>query len=536
MKKKSLQLQNFSFNFFVLLSLSSFICGCDDWNLEKKTYPICENSSAILRYNISENLTGTFTLDSLKGVEVPIEWIVNNTKLTQTGTRVTYTFPSSGSYYISLKLTNKCGDVFNQGYSINVSNINFLVSSPNVLTTNSANFVYQISGSEISRISSLGICYSSNTSSPSVTTGTSIVQSVIPLANKLYSFKTSNLASGRTYFYRPYAVTPLGVIYGGVNSIQTPAYVQGSITKATPPFSGREGVISFAIDEKIYVGLGKDGTGKMLSDFYEYDLTKNSWSRKADFPGLPRRNSSSFVINGIAFVGLGFRGGSDQSNPNSLTNEGQDFWKYDPSTNKWTQITTFPGAGRAFAASFSIGGKGYISSGESTKNWGNVRHTYYSDTWEFDPTTELWVQKAPFGGGLRSRVTNLSISYKGYIGGGKILEPSVGYYTGQTTDANDLWEFDPLKNLWTKVNLPSGYNITTIAFSIQDKGYIGFTNSNGLLTLYSYGNSSIFSQAIGLNTSLIRTGMLITATNNSGFLGLGLKDNFLYNDLYMINP
>lgn len=536
MKKRTLQLYNIYYPFYILLAISSFLTGCEDWNLEKKTFPICENSSAILRYNITENLFGTFTLDSLKGATEPIEWVVNNVKLTQTGTKVTYTFPSSGSYYILLKLTNKCGDVVTQGYSINVSNINFLILSPNILTTNSVNFVYQVSGTEISKINSFGICYSSNTSSPTITNGISIAQTGTPSENRQYSFKTSNLTSGRTYFYRPYAVTSLGVTYGNVSSVQTQAYVQGSFAKATPPFRGREGVVSFAIDEKVYVGLGRDGTGKLLSDFYEYDLTKNVWSKKADFPGLPRRNSSSFVINGIAYVGLGFRGGSDQSNPNFLTNEGQDFWKYDSSIDKWTQITTFPGAGRAFAAGFSIGGKGYIVSGESTKNWGNIRYIYYSDTWEFDPTTELWTQKASFGGGLRSRATNLSIPSRGYVGGGKILEPNVGYYTGQTTDANDLWEFDPLKNVWIKVNLPSGYNITAIAFSIQDKAYIGFTNSSGLLTLYSYTNSSIFSPIIGLNTSLMRTGLLTTATNNSGFLGLGIKDNFLYNDLYMINP
>src|SRR4249919_3048148 len=62
---------------------------------------------------------------------------------------------------------------------------------------------------------------------------------------------------------------------------------------------------------------------------------------------------------------------------------------------------------RGSAVSFSIGNKGYIGTGDS-----------YNDFWEYDPATNVWTQKADFGGKGRDWATGFSIGNKGYIGTG----------------------------------------------------------------------------------------------------------------------
>ena len=52
---------------------------------------------------------------------------------------------------------------------------------------------------------------------------------------------------------------------------------------------------------------------------------------------------------------------------------------------------------------------------------------YFADFWEYDPSTNVWTQKADFGGGARSGAVGFSIGSKGYIG---------------TGGANDFWEYD----------------------------------------------------------------------------------------------
>src|SRR5438874_13312750 len=73
----------------------------------------------------------------------------------------------------------------------------------------------------------------------------------------------------------------------------------------------------------------------------------------------------------------------------------------------WTQKPDFGGGERSGAASFAIGGKGYIGTGLSLK-----------DFWEYDPVTNAWTQKADFGGTARSNAVGVSIGSKGYIGTG----------------------------------------------------------------------------------------------------------------------
>ncbi|HEU4574718.1 MAG TPA: kelch repeat-containing protein, partial [Chitinophagaceae bacterium] len=197
-------------------------------------------------------------------------------------------------------------------------------------------------------------------------------------------------------------------------------------------------------------GKGYIGTGSgYLNDFWEYDPVTNVWTQKANVGGMGRREAVGFSMNGKGYVGTGF--GYDGS-----FHFLNDFWEYDPVTNVWTQKANFGGAARTGAVGFSINGKGYIGTG--------YNGTYFKDFWEYDPTTNLWTRKADFPGTARDEAVGFSINAKGYLGTGG--DASFNY--------NDFWEYDPSANSWNqKAFLPSYSRAGAVGFSINNKGYMG---------------------------------------------------------------
>ena len=115
------------------------------------------------------------------------------------------------------------------------------------------------------------------------------------------------------------------------------------------------------------------------------------------------------------------------------------------------------------AVSFELGGKGYVTVGQTS-------NTTKKSTWEYNPATGSWSQKADFGGGNRRVAFGFAIADKGYVGTGRDDSGE----SGNGVLHNDFWEFDPLANTWTqKANFPGGNRETATAFSIGDFGYAG---------------------------------------------------------------
>jgi len=48
----------------------------------------------------------------------------------------------------------------------------------------------------------------------------------------------------------------------------------------------------------------------------------------------------------------------------------------------------------------------------------DINLIYKNDFWEYDPATNVWVQKVNFGGDAREQAIGFSIGNKGYIGTG----------------------------------------------------------------------------------------------------------------------
>ena len=171
------------------------------------------------------------------------------------------------------------------------------------------------------------------------------------------------------------------------------------------------------------------------------------WNQLSDMSPGGVDGRVAFEINGKGYVGTGYDGAN--------FNLRKDFWEYDPSGDIWTQKADFAGSERLYASGFAISGRGYLGTGTGTAG---------SDFYTYDPIANQWNAIADFGGGPRAGAVGFSIGDKGYIG--------LGSQSGM--HFNDLWEYDPLTDSWTqKTDLPGAARFSSFSFVIAGKAYVG---------------------------------------------------------------
>ncbi len=265
----------------------------------------------------------------------------------------------------------------------------------------------------------------------------------------------------------------------------------------------------FEGNTKIFAGLGANGgdPNNKKGDIWSYDINTNSWKQESNFPGGPRNRVFSFVLDNKWYVG-----GGRNDVPETLN----DFWVYDPISNQWNELeaielghslTTFTINDKAYifgvaddqnsskyiglyeydptigefgtwtrkadlesndvdgflyASGFTINNKGYIVSGGTASS-------YSQEVWEYVPNDDSWTQKAKFEGGQRKYGIGFSINGKGYAGLGS--DETNSYH-------NDLWQFDssdgPSGSWSEKSSLPSGNRLYSSATAVDGKAYFLF--------------------------------------------------------------
>ncbi len=199
------------------------------------------------------------------------------------------------------------------------------------------------------------------------------------------------------------------------------------------------------------------------------DSPLGNWVKKSDFEGLPRGSAVNFVIDGKAYVGLGY---NDDDDDEYL----KDFWTYNPTSDRWDRLADFPGKGRTAAVAFSINGKGYVGTGFDGDN-------KLKDLWEYNPTTNTWVQKDDFIGGARYKAVGFALNNYGYIGTG---------YGDDSVDKIDFYRFDPTAAAgaqWKKVQSIGGAKRRgATAFTYNNKAYVctGINNGVALTDMWEY--------------------------------------------------
>lgn len=281
----------------------------------------------------------------------------------------------------------------------------------------------------------------------------------------------------------------------------------------------RSDAVGFSIGTKGYIGTGYDGDER-LNDFWEYDVSRNSWTQKADFPGVARNNAIGFGTDTKGYIGTGFDG----------KNKLNDFWEYDPTTNKWTRKADFTGSPRYSAVGMSINNKGYVGTGYD----GN----YLKDFWEYNPETDTWSQKNSIGGSKRRNAACFVIDGKGYI--------VTGIDNG--TYESDLWEYDPTADTWTKKRAISNLSdddydddystiigIYKVGFSINGKGYLVTGGQTSGVNVWEYDPlDDLWIERTSFEGSS-RALAVGFAIGNLGYITTG-KGSYYFDDLWSFDP
>lgn len=176
--------------------------------------------------------------------------------------------------------------------------------------------------------------------------------------------------------------------------------------------SPRYNAISFAINGKGYVGTGNDGSN-YDGDFWEYDPVADSWQEIVSYPGQKREEAATFVLDGKAYVCTGRN--------NGITDN--DFYEFDPATKTWTNRTpttdvdyysSFTSAVHRYGAvAFPLNGMAYVCTGI------NSAGTADNTAWQYDPTTQQWTSVTSFEGAGRTDAVAYILGGRVFVGTGQ---------------------------------------------------------------------------------------------------------------------
>ncbi len=242
--------------------------------------------------------------------------------------------------------------------------------------------------------------------------------------------------------------------------------------KADFPGVARNGAVGIAINGKGYVGTGYDGDNA-LNDFWEYDPDSDSWTQIADFPGTARYDAVAFTIGNNGYVGTG-------KDDDKLLYK--DFYSYNTTTNAWETVNSLRGDKRYKAAAFTIDGIGYVVSGYSSG--------YENDLWAYDPSTDSWTEKRKisnytdddfdddYSNIIRMDASTFVINGKAYLSCGS-----------NGSIVTNTWEYDPGTDLWEERTEFEGSSRTeAIGFAIDSYGYVvtGRNSSYYMYDLWSF--------------------------------------------------
>lgn len=121
-------------------------------------------------------------------------------------------------------------------------------------------------------------------------------------------------------------------------------------------------------DGKGYVIAGQRPGNQVLKDFWSFDPVSDTWTRKADLPAGPRDGLAAFAVNDRIYAGLG----------RVLQTDPLEFFEYNPSTDIWTSIGLLMSDQRRMPACFTIEDKAYVGLGVHSGN--NASHFWKFDS------------------------------------------------------------------------------------------------------------------------------------------------------------
>lgn len=291
------------------------------------------------------------------------------------------------------------------------------------------------------------------------------------------------------------------------------------------PDHGRSSAVGFAINGKGYVALGRYSKNNIqLNDCWEYDPATDLWSEKAQFPGKPRVNAAAAVLNGKAYVGLGFDLNVGAYHPVANL---KDFYMYDPGTDTWTRKADFPSNATVACVSLTYNNEIYYGAGFNDHNFSN-------EFWKYNPEKDEWFQLNDFIGDGRAGALVSGDSAHIFFG--------TGY---RTSDEDDWWEFFPQNDSWKKrKSPPDNGRENGVAFAVKHRYFIGtgrhfggpLTGGNLKSDILEYDAVRNIWYKRGNIPAGNRENAVTFTINDKVYIGFGENDSTVLNDLWSFNP
>lgn len=147
---------------------------------------------------------------------------------------------------------------------------------------------------------------------------------------------------------------------------------------------------------------------------------------------------------------------------------------------------------------------------------------------------DMWEQKANFAGAGRHRAAAFSIGQKGYLGFGHVNAII-------NIDYADFWEYDPATDSWTqKADFGGGKRYHNLVFSVGNKGYAGLGRDASGTTpndMWEYDPITNIWTQLNDYPGTGRTGPVAFVINDVAYAGLGVGDiGGFDNSLFRYDP
>jgi len=184
------------------------------------------------------------------------------------------------------------------------------------------------------------------------------------------------------------------------------------------PGTARDDAASFTLNQGItYIGTGMEVGWGLTNDWWRSDGWQ--WQQVASLPASPRQYCAAVDVNDQGYLFGGIDGGGALN----------ELWRYDQTSDTWTQMPSLPSEGRYAAVAMNLDGDlliayGLLGSGSPTR-----------EAWLFRTQTNTWQQLDNAPAPARHRAASDAISrtiYGGMDADGNVLDDvwSVDYFNG----------------------------------------------------------------------------------------------------------
>lgn len=212
-----------------------------------------------------------------------------------------------------------------------------------------------------------------------------------------------------------------------------------------PPDFVTDHSFGFSISGKGYLVAGTTEFDGPSNEFFQFDPVTDSWAILDTFPGAARGYGIGDIWNGKAYFGFGV----------STTEMLNDLWVFDADSMKWMELDTCPCEPRLHPAMVALNGKIFVGLGNNSN--GNL-----NDWWEYDIDSGQWSQKPSFPGSIRHHPYQFAADDYVYTGFGH----GDGIF-------NDWYQYDPVNEAWLRVaDIPSEGRVAGTQFSHAGNGYV----------------------------------------------------------------